>query len=58
MEAHWEGDVFVASRVHPTVNGGRPTIKRLFIDPATGNFTIAQTWGQSNKSFVASFARR
>ena len=58
MEAHWEGDVYVASRVHPTVNGGRPTIKRLVFDPAADKLTIAQTWGQSSKSFVASFARR
>ena len=57
VEAHWEGDVFVASRRHPTVNFGRPTVKRLFIDRATGELVNEQAWGGA-RAFVATFSRR
>ena len=56
--AWWEDvTVFVAERRNPTVNGGRPTVKRIYIDPRSGELTIAQTWGRG-KGFVATFALR
>ena len=55
--ARWENDVFVAERTHPTVNGGRATVKRISTDASGGELTIAQAWG-GKKGFVAYFARK
>ena len=56
VEGRWEADVFVASRTNPTMNGGRPIVKRLYIDRATGELHIDTSWGGS-ANFYACFAR-
>ena len=58
VRAWWEGATFVAERTHPTVNSGRPTVKRVYIDEATGELRIDQTWGGCKKGFNAAFSRK
>ena len=59
VDAWWEaGDsVFVASRQSPAVNAGRPVVKRVYIERATGELHINTSWG-GRRDFRASFARR
>ena len=62
VDAWWEDDdegrlVYVASRRHPAVNGGRPTVKRVYIDRLSGEMTIATAWG-GKRDFIATFTRR
>ena len=58
VEAWWEADdtVFVAARRNETVNGGRPIVKRVYIEPATGELHIDTSWGGS-VDFNARFSR-
>jgi hypothetical protein len=57
VDGWWEGDAHVASRRHPTVNGGLPTVQRRAIDAATGELVVTQDWG-GMKRFVAHYARK
>ena len=57
VHARWEGDVFVADRTHPTVNGGLPTVKRVYLSAGGAELTIHQTWG-GKKRFIAQFTRK
>lgn len=58
VDAWWEADdtVFVASRRNETVNGGRPIVKRVYIEQATGELHIDTSWGGS-VDFNARFSR-
>ena len=59
VDAWWEhGDtVFVASRRHPAINSGRPIVKRVYIDTATGELHIDTSWG-GKRDFLATFSYR
>ena len=49
MTAHWEdGRVFVASRTHPSVNGGLPTVSRQWVDDKD-QLVVLQDWGAPEK---------
>ena len=59
VDGWWEADdtVFVASRLNPAVNAGRPIVKRVYIERATGHLHIDTSWG-GRRDFNATFARK
>ena len=59
VDGWWEADdtVFVASRRNPAVNAGRPIVKRVYIERATGHLHIDTSWG-GRRDFNATFARK
>ena len=56
VSAEWDGNAFVAARQSPAVNKGRPTVQRRWIDGATGQLIIKQSWG-GKQDFTAYYTR-
>ena len=54
VRAHWEGGAFVATRCCAMLNKGRPTVQRRWVDPASGQLVISQSWG-GKADFVARY---
>lgn len=52
VEACWEGEVYVTVRTADSINGGKPTTQRRWVDAETGKLHIVQDWGGAVK-FVA-----
>ena len=49
--------VFAASRRNADVNGGRPIVKRVYIEQASGELHIDTSWG-GTVDFKARFSRQ
>ena len=56
VDAEWIDGVFTDTRVCPEVNGGQPIHQKRWVDEATGQLNVHQSWG-TGVTFVALFNR-